>query len=225
MRESAPGIARLIATCLAKDPASAGRAPPTSRASCPGSGRTRGGTASLRPPRAASRRDGSRGRWPSWAPRSPSSPFSRRKATRRSERVIRFSMLPPEKTRFERNAAGVTLASSPDGRSIALLGSSGGRTAIWLWSVAEGTATRLADTDGAASLFWSPDGLFVGFFAEGKLKKVAVSGGPAQVLCEAPFGNAGTWSANGVILFSEVFGGESSRESTGCPRRAERPRS
>ena len=66
------------------------------------------------------------------------------KGTRRPERVIRFSMLPPEKTRFERNAAGVTLASSPDGRSIALLGSSGGRTALWLWSVAEGAATRLS---------------------------------------------------------------------------------
>ncbi|HEX2798288.1 MAG TPA: hypothetical protein VHQ44_01325, partial [Thermoanaerobaculia bacterium] len=57
------------------------------------------------------------------------------------------------------------------------------------------------------SLFWSPDGRSVGFFAEGKLKKVPVSGGPAEVLCEA-LGQAGTWSANGVILFSELVRGE-----------------
>ena len=207
VRESAPGFARLIATCLAKDPRERwqGAADLARELSWLGEEQGRPGAAP-----AASRRLPAR--WLPWtlavlgAAVAVIAVLSSR-ATRRSEHVIRFSMLPPEKTRFERNAAGVTLASSPDGRSIALLGSSGGRTAIWLWSVAEGAATRLADTDGAASLFWSPDGRSVGFFTEGKLKKVPVSGGPAEVLCEA-HGNAGTWSANGVILFSELIRGE-----------------
>jgi eukaryotic-like serine/threonine-protein kinase len=208
VRESAPGCARLIATCLAKDPRERWQsaADLARELSWLGEDQRRSGAAP-----AASRRHPAR--WLPWAMAvlgaaiAVIAVLASKGLTRLPEHVIRFSMLPPEKTRFERNAAGVTLASSPDGRSIALLGSSGGRTAVWLWSVAEGAATRLADTDGAASLFWSPDGLSVGFFAEGKLKKVAVSGGPAQVLCEA-LGNAGTWSTNGVILFSEIIGGE-----------------
>ena len=211
VRDSAPGIARLIATCLAKQPGERWQSAADLARELSWLGEDQG-----RPgvPPAASRRLSSR--WLPWALAVLGAAVAiivvlASKSTLRSELVIRFPMLPPEDTRFVRNAAGVTLAASPDGRSIALLGSSGGRTAIWLWSVAEGTASRLADTDEAASMFWSPDGLSVAFFAESKLKKVAVSGGPAQILCEAPLGNAGTWSPDGVILFSVVFAGESSQ--------------
>jgi serine/threonine protein kinase/Tol biopolymer transport system component len=122
------------------------------------------------------------------------------------EPVIRFSVQPPEKTAFERFVLGFSFAPSPDGRRIAFLAASGGPAVLWLWSVSDAAATRLADTESAISPFWAPDGLFVAFFADGKLKKIAVSGGPAQVLCEAPFGQAGTWNAHGVILFSQWSG-------------------
>jgi hypothetical protein len=61
----------------------------------------------------------------------------------------------------------------------------------------------LAGTEGATSLFWSPDNRFIGFFADGKLKKVDLLGGVPTVLCEAttPFGG-GTWSREGTIVFS-----------------------
>ena len=49
--------------------------------------------------------------------------------------------------------------------------------------------------------FWSPDSRFLGFFAEGKLKKIDVSGGPPQKICDAPTGADGTWSPEGVILY------------------------
>ncbi len=120
--------------------------------------------------------------------------------------VVQFTVPPPEKTELDRNVLGLSFAPSPDGRSIAFMTASSGRAALWLWSVADATATRLADTDGGISPFWSPDGLSVAFFADGKLKRIAVSGGPARVLSDAPYGHAGSWGANGVILFSEWSG-------------------
>ena len=50
--------------------------------------------------------------------------------------------------------------------------------------------------------FWSPDGKYLGFFSSGKLKKVALAGGPVQVLCDAPEGRGASWSSRGVIIFT-----------------------
>jgi hypothetical protein len=50
--------------------------------------------------------------------------------------------------------------------------------------------------------FWSPDGRAVGFFSSGKLQKASVGGGPVQILCDAPEGRGGSWSANGTIIFT-----------------------
>ena len=50
--------------------------------------------------------------------------------------------------------------------------------------------------------FWSPDGKYIGYFSAGKLKKVALAGGPVQVLCDAPEGRGGSWSPRGVIIFT-----------------------
>src|SRR5258708_26430906 len=66
-----------------------------------------------------------------------------------------------------------------------------------------GRRTRSVNgTEGACYPFWSPDGKFIGFFADGKLKKVDVSGGQVQALCDAPNGRGGTWNPDGVILYS-----------------------
>src|SRR5262249_38929607 len=63
-------------------------------------------------------------------------------------------------------------------------------------------AKALPDTDGASFPFWSADGMSIGFFASGKLKRLNLGGGPAQTLCEAPSGRGGTWNKDGVILFT-----------------------
>jgi len=103
------------------------------------------------------------------------------------------------------------LALSPDGRFLALVAYSdqANRNVIWRHEVGSRQATTVPGTEDASHPFWSPDGRSVGFFAQGRLKKVDVfSGTSAQVLCEAPHGRGGTWNRDGVILFApEVFTG------------------
>src|SRR5262249_19703284 len=57
-------------------------------------------------------------------------------------------------------------------------------------------------TEAALFPFWSPDSRYIGFFAQGRLKKIDVMGGPPQTLCDANPGYGGTWNRDNVILFS-----------------------
>jgi hypothetical protein len=69
-------------------------------------------------------------------------------------------------------------------------------------------ARDLPGTEGAVGVFWSPDSRFMAFFADGKLKKMDVSGGPPQVLCDAAgVQAAGSWSSDGTIVFAEAASG------------------
>ena len=96
------------------------------------------------------------------------------------------------------------LALSPDGHTLALVAYSAqaNNYVLWTHQVGGRQTNSLAGTQGASYPFWSPDGKFIGFFAEGKLKKVQASGGQAQVICDAPNGRGGTWNRDGVILFT-----------------------
>jgi Tol biopolymer transport system component len=92
---------------------------------------------------------------------------------------------------------------SPDGLTLAFDATdSTGRNSIWIRPISSLTANPLPGTDGAGRPFWSPDNRFIGFVANGKLKKVPVAGGPAEIVCDTPpTGSDGTWSRDGVILF------------------------
>jgi Tol biopolymer transport system component len=76
-----------------------------------------------------------------------------------------------------------------------------GNFRIWVRHLNSLGAKPLAGTEGASLPFWSPDSRFIGFMAEGKLKKIDVSGGAAQKICDAPGGSVGSWSPADVILF------------------------
>jgi Tol biopolymer transport system component len=93
-------------------------------------------------------------------------------------------------------------ALSDDGRRLAFIASDGSRTQVWLREMDTLEPHALAGTDGATYPFWSPDGGYVGFFAQGKLKKISVAGGPPQTLCDAADGRGGTWNRDGIIVFS-----------------------
>jgi Tol biopolymer transport system component len=112
--------------------------------------------------------------------------------------VVRLSISPPEKTAF------TALALSPDGRQLAFTAiDNAGRRQLWVRALDEGTAGAPAGTEGAWNPFWSPDSRWIGFFADGKLKKIAAAGGTAQVLANAfDSRGGGAWSRKGVIVFS-----------------------
>ena len=90
---------------------------------------------------------------------------------------------------------------SPDGRTLAFDATdSTGRSMIWIRPLSSLEANTLAGTEDAGRPFWSPDSRYVAFVAEGKMKKIPVAGGPAEVLCPA-VGADGTWSSREVLLF------------------------
>jgi Tol biopolymer transport system component len=121
-----------------------------------------------------------------------------RHASEEQSRVLRMSILPPEKTVLPLN--GVP-ALSPDGRRVAFAATSGGTTSLWIRDLDSLTARALPGTEGASLPFWSPDGKSLGFFAGANLKRTDVTGGSVLTLCDAPNGRGGAWNQNDVILF------------------------
>ena len=109
----------------------------------------------------------------------------------------------------------VSLAISPDGRSVVFVAISEGRSRLWLRSLDAGAARTLAGTEDSRYPFWSPDSRSVGFFSgvDDKLKRIDVDGGTVQTLSDAPVGRGGAWNRDGVILFAMIPDGEILRVS------------
>ena len=133
-----------------------------------------------------------------------------------SERHALHAYIPaPEKTAFafvsDRTAP---LAISPDGTRL-VFGATDldGKQLLWVRALEAATSQPLPGTEGATYPFWSADSRFIGFFAEGKLKKIEAAGGPAQVICDAPDGRGGTWNREDIIVLSPNFNGSLSKVS------------
>ena len=116
--------------------------------------------------------------------------------------TLRFEASPPEGVIF----AGFSprIAISPDGTQVAFNGTKDGKTEMWVYRLDTSDARALPGTERSETPFWSPDSKAVGFFADGKLKRIDVASGAVQVLCDAPTTDAGgSWSPDGqTILFS-----------------------
>jgi serine/threonine-protein kinase len=98
---------------------------------------------------------------------------------------------------------GTAAILSPDGTLLAFVGdtSGGNERQIYLRRLDQLRASPLSGTANAFAPFFSPDGQWLGFFADGKLKKVSVRGGAAVTLCDAANGRGGSWSDDGSIVF------------------------
>lgn len=118
--------------------------------------------------------------------------------------VVRSSILPPAGTNFITMVpASGPAVISPDGtRLVFTARDDKGKVLLYLRPLNSVTPQPLPETDDAMYPFWSPDGRDIGFFAQGKVKRVSASGGPVQTLCDAANGRGGAWNQDGVILFS-----------------------
>ena len=116
-------------------------------------------------------------------------------------------------------SADSMLALSLDGTQLAYVaGTTTQRIYVRAFDTLE--AKLLAGTEGASSPFFSPDGQWIGFFAGGKLKKVADSGGAVLTLCDAGSPRGGAWGANDTIVFAPSTNGSLSQVSAagGAPQ-------
>jgi Tol biopolymer transport system component len=112
------------------------------------------------------------------------------------EQTLRYTVTAPEGSTVH------SFAISPDGRALVIAAAANGKRQLWLRALDALQAQPMPFTEDATYPFWSPDSRYIGFFAQGKLKKVAASGGPAQSLCDAPVGRGGSWNRDDVILFT-----------------------
>jgi Tol biopolymer transport system component len=123
------------------------------------------------------------------------------------EHPIVFQISPPPGAQFVLGAGGGS-AISPDGRTVAFVAaSSGSFRKLWVRPLDSAASHDLAGTEGAAYPFWSPDSRSIGFFADEKLKRIDVSGGPPLALADATSPRGASWSVNGTIIYAPLATG------------------
>src|SRR5258706_6674049 len=118
------------------------------------------------------------------------------------QNVVRSSILPPEKTEFTMIGRNGAPAISPDGTKIAFGAIKDGQRSIWLRNLSSTEAKPLHGTEDGYSPFWSPDGRYLAFFSQGKLRKMAIDGGSPELVCDAEDARGGSWSRADVIVFA-----------------------
>jgi serine/threonine protein kinase len=116
--------------------------------------------------------------------------------------VQRYTVAVPEHTTLLHS-----FAISPDGRLLAIAAEVNGKRQLWLRAMDSFQIQPMPGTDDASYPFWSPDSRSIGFFAHGKLQRIASVGGPVQSLCNAPAGLGGSWNTDDIIVFSPRGGG------------------
>jgi len=141
------------------------------------------------------------------------------RAPSNSPRVIRAFVPAPEGSTFMSIGTGpsgagpVTIA--PDGTRLAFVAKSATEAdRLYIRAIDSLTSKPLPGTEGARYPFWSFDSKTIGFFADGKLKKIDAAGGASVALCNAPHGRGGTWNRDGVIVFAPAAEGPLHRVSS-----------
>jgi serine/threonine-protein kinase len=132
----------------------------------------------------------------------------RRSAAQASGSIARLVISPPPGEPLAIDTPAVAI--SPDGRRVAYVAGRGIRQRIYLRDIDRFDSTVVPGTDGASGPFFSPDSQWVGFVANGKLRKVMVAGGPPQTIAETSqtvnsFA-VGSWESDDSIFFTPTVG-------------------
>jgi serine/threonine protein kinase/Tol biopolymer transport system component len=119
-------------------------------------------------------------------------------------RTFRFEISPPPDTAFQPQ-----MSMSPDGRQLAFVASArDGVRLLWLRSLDSPAARALPGTAGASQPFWSPDSQTLGFFVDGKLKKMSIAGGLPETIWESGTSvTQGAWWGPGNVILAAIRGG------------------
>ncbi len=128
--------------------------------------------------------------------------------------VVRAEVAAPDNSHF--NFVGDNSGPpvvSPDGRHIVMSVLADAKTRLYLRALDSLALQPLGGTDNATFPFWSPDSQQIAFFADGKLKRLSVSGGAPIALADAPDSRGGSWGKDDVILFAPRYRGGLSRVS------------
>lgn len=112
--------------------------------------------------------------------------------------------LPADKAMYQERRTA--LALSPDGRQLAYVGFNGRRTQIFIRSLDAYEVKALPGTEGAQSVFFSPDGGWLGFVTENSIRKIRVDGEMATTLCEVSYVWGACWGPNDLIAFGNLDG-------------------
>jgi dipeptidyl aminopeptidase/acylaminoacyl peptidase len=116
--------------------------------------------------------------------------------------VVRVHLDFPEDGAF-RDANGSPFALSPDGSKLAYVGTGAdGTRRLYLRALDQLTAAPIGGTEGSRMPFFSPDGQWLGFVADGKIRKVALAGGPVSPIADAAFVMGASWGSNELIVFA-----------------------
>jgi serine/threonine protein kinase len=122
--------------------------------------------------------------------------------------VVRTEISLPPGLQLTRGTLGpirTEIALSPDGKNLVFSARPDGSSSkpmLYLRSMASAETTAIPGTDGGMDPFFSPDGQWIGFWAQGKLRKIPLAGGIPVSLCDMPFGElmGAAWAPNGDIL-------------------------
>ncbi len=194
-----PALDRVVRTCLAKDAEDRFQTAHDAKLQLQWIAEV-GSAAGVPAPVVARRRSRERLAWASFAAAALAAALFAAGYLRRAprpERGIRATLPFPEKMILGE------LALSPDGNRLAFTASRiGMEPALWVRDLDGSSAQPVAGAENAYFPFWSPDSRSVGFFADGKLKRVDASGGAILTVCDAERGVGGTWNREGTILFA-----------------------
>jgi Tol biopolymer transport system component len=200
-----PGLDRVVATCLAKDPDERWQSASDLARELKWIAES-GMQVSGAVPRAATARPRARLAWAMAAVATAAAlgVGALQLARPRPEpaAAVRFQVSPPAGSSLLRGVGATSQALSPDGRRVVFGVNTTGGLALAVRSFDAGEAQVLPGTEGGVFPFWSPDSRFIGFRAQGKLKKIDVTGGPPVTLCDAADGLGGTWNRDGTIVFA-----------------------